>query len=134
MNRVKTFGLAAISLMALPWFAQPMYAHHGTATSFDQKKVIEMKGTVKEFRWRNPHCELVLDGKDEVGNSMSMSVEMGSPGQLVMTGMTRNTFKAGDEVTLEVHPSFVNPALGEKTNGKVWVNGKEVPLTPIRPE
>jgi hypothetical protein len=122
-------GLAALALMAVP-----VFGHHGTATSFDSKKVVEMKGTVKEFRWRNPHCELVLDGKDETGKAVSMSVEMGSPGQLVMTGMTRNTFKPGDEVVLEVHPSFVNPALGEKTNGKVFVNGKEVSLTAIRAE
>jgi len=57
---------------------------------------------------------------------------MGSPGQLVMTGMTRNTFKPGDEVILKVHPSFVNPGSGVKIDGPVWVNGKEIPLTPRR--
>ena len=119
MNKVKICGLIALALIAVP-----LFAHHGTATSFDTKKVVTMTGLVKEFRWRNPHAELVLDGKDDAGQAMSYSIEMGAPAQLAMDGLTRNTFRPGDEVVIEVHPSFSSPSVGEN-GGKIWINGKE---------
>jgi len=119
MNKAKVFGLLALALLTVP-----LLAHHGTATSFDTKKVIKMTGRVKEFRWRNPHAELVLDGKDDTGNAISYSIEMGAPAQLAIDGMTRKTFQPGDEVVIEAHPSFASPAVGE-TGGKIWINGNE---------
>jgi hypothetical protein len=109
----------------------PLFAHHGTAASYDQNKVVKVKGIVKEFLWRNPHSSLYLEGKDDSGKTVVYSIEMGSPGQLAKGGYTRNTFKPGDEVTFEMHPSFSNPTSGENLagNGSV-INGK--PFNPIR--
>ena len=126
MKKVIVSGLLGVSLLAVP-----VFAHHGTATSFDTKKVVKMSGLVKEFRWRNPHAELIFDGKDDAGQPMSYSIEMGAPAQLAMDGLTRNTFKPGDEVVVEAHPSFASPGVGE-TGGKIWVNGKEVYHSPTR--
>ena len=126
MNRVKVSGLLAMVLLALP-----LFAHHGTATSFDTKKVVKMAGLVKEFRWRNPHAELIFDGKDDAGQPLTYSIEMGAPAQLAMDGLTRNSFKPGDEVLVEAHPSFANAGVGE-TAGKILVNGKEVYHSPAR--
>src|SRR5271165_929357 len=88
----------------------PLFGHHGTGASYDQKKVVRVEGTVTEFIWRNPHSSLYIDGKDEAGNPVNYSIEMFSPGQMVKQGYTRNVFKAGDHVVIEVHPSFTHPA------------------------
>jgi Family of unknown function (DUF6152) len=122
MSKTALCGVAVLAFAALP-----LFGHHGTATSYNQKIVVKVKGTVKEFVWRNPHSELFIIGKDESGNAVTYAVECGSPGQLAKIGMTRKTFQPGDQVDVETHPSFVNPASGERT-GRVWVNGKELPL------
>ena len=108
----------------------PLFAHHGTGASYDQKKWVRAEGKVTEFIWRNPHSSLYLDGKDESGMPVSYAIEMGSPGQMVKQGYTRNMFKPGDHVVIEVHPSFTHPASGECLGCKILVNGKE-PGNPV---
>jgi hypothetical protein len=128
MNRVKTHGLTVLVLMA-PW--GPLVAHHGTAGSYDDSKVVTIQGTVKEFRWRNPHSALFLVGKDESGKQVTYALEMGSPVTLVRLGYSRDTFKVGDQAVMDMHPSFTNPVNGyaptslrAEVNGKVLRSGK----------
>jgi hypothetical protein len=103
----------------------PLSAHHGTAASYDQKKVVPVQGTVVQFLWRNPHSALFLETKDENGKVGNFSVEMFSPGLMVKQGYTRNSFKAGDQVVIEVHPSLAGEPVGECLGCKVLVNGKD---------
>jgi hypothetical protein len=121
MNSEKISGLMAIALLCI---GLPAFAHHGTAGSYDQTKVVKIKGTVKEFRWRNPHSALFLVGKDVAGNEVTYSLEMGSPVTLVKYGLTRDSFKVGDEMVVEMHPSFTNPASGEAVSREYVINGK----------
>ena len=113
---------ACIGLMAA---VVPLSAHHGTATSYDQKKLVPVQGTVVQFLWRNPHSALFLETKDENGKVGNFSVEMFSPGLMVKQGYTRNSFKAGDQVVIEVHPSLAGEPVGECLGCKVLVNGKD---------
>jgi len=105
--------------------ALPLSAHHGTAASYDQKKTVTVKGVVTQFLWRNPHSALFLETKDENGKPGKYSVEMFSPGLAVKQGYSRNSFKVGDEVVLELHPSLVGEPVGECLGCKVLVNGKD---------
>jgi hypothetical protein len=105
--------------------AATLFAHHGTATSYDQKRTLTIKGTVTQFLWRNPHSALFVEIKDDNGKSSNYAIEMWSPGLMVKQGYTRTTFKAGDQVTLEVHPSLVNEPVGECLGCKLLVNGKD---------
>lgn len=99
-------------------------AHHGTAGFYDKEKVIRIEGTVKEFRWRNPHSGLFLYVKDASGETKVYAIEMGSPASLSKRGYSRQTFKPGDTVVAEVYPSFGSETNGEADSGNVWVNGK----------
>ena len=103
----------------------PLAAHHGTAASYDQQKVLTVKGVVTQFLWRNPHSALFLETKDQNGKSAIYSVEMFSPGLMVKQGYTRTSFKVGDEVVLELHPSLAGEPVGECLGCKVLVNGKD---------
>jgi hypothetical protein len=122
MDMRKTIILATLGLML---GVIPMLAHHGTAASYDQKKVLTLKGTVNEFLWRNPHCALFLDVKDENGKVVNYSIEMFSPNLMVGRGYTKNVLKRGDEVTIEVHPSLAGTPSGECLGCKLLVNGKD---------
>ena len=121
----KQLAPALAFLAAMSAAVVPLSAHHGTATSYDQKKIVPVQGTVVQFLWRNPHSALFLETKDEHGKVATFSVEMFSPGLMVKQGYTRTSFKAGDQVVIEVHPSLAGEPVGECLGCKVLVNGKD---------
>jgi hypothetical protein len=85
-------------------------AHHSTA-GYEMKKTVALKGTVTQWIWRNPHCILVWDVKDEAGKVTRWSGEMQSPISNTGMGLNRDTFKPGDELTVTVHPGPNSQAL-----------------------
>lgn len=95
------FGVAAISFCAL---APPAIAHHSFAM-FDRTKLIAYAGTLKEFERTNPHSWLHVIVKDPAtGRDNEWSFEMGALAQLQQQGLSANSLKAGDRVTVEAHP------------------------------
>jgi len=86
------------------------HAHH-SAAMFDDTSVLELRGTVKELQWTNPHIWLqVLVGSDDAVTEWSF--EGGSPNSLSRQGWRSTTFRAGDVVTLRVHPMKDGTAAG----------------------
>ncbi len=81
----------------------PLVAHH-SAAGIDRTKTLVVTGTVKEFRWTNPHSWIDLDVTDDKGVSTTWSVEMTSPTFLVRAGWKRSTLKAGDKVSVTLRP------------------------------
>ena len=96
----KTFALAGVTTLAL---ALPAYAHHSFAM-FDAAKETTLQGTVKEFQWTNPHAwvQLLVPGPD--GKATEWSIECASPNALKRQGWRGTTIKAGDRVTVVIHP------------------------------
>jgi hypothetical protein len=123
-NRSKRMFLLMLAVLGAVGAAN---AHHGTAASYDQKKIVTIKGTVSEFLWRNPHSALFLDVKDASGTVTNYAIEMFSPILMVKGGYTRDVFKAGDEVAIDVHPSLAGEPSGECLGCKFLVNGAEPP-------
>jgi hypothetical protein len=78
-------------------------AHHSFAM-FDQSQTITLKGEVTDFRWTNPHVFIELNVKNDAGSVDEWSIEMTSPEHLSRAGWRPSTLKAGDRVTLNVHP------------------------------
>jgi len=81
----------------------PVIAHHGAAT-FDVGKKLEMEATVTEWVWANPHCFLKFDVTDAGGAVAHWIAETSNPPDMVNRGWARNSFKAGDRVTVTVEP------------------------------
>lgn len=123
MKKLKAIGLVALALLVA---SGSLFAHHGTAGSYDHKKVVTVKGVVKEFRWRNPHSAIFLMGKDTSGAEVTYAIEMSAPASALKRGYTRNTMKPGDEVVMQMYPSFTNPVNGVSvTEAPIIINGKE---------
>ena len=102
----------------------PLAAHHGTAASYDQNKWVTVKGIVTQYIWRNPHSALFLDVKDASGKVAGYTIEMYSPGLMVKAGYSRTSFKPGDEVVIDVHPSLAGEPVGECLGCKISINGR----------
>ena len=88
---------------ALALTAGPILAHHSFAM-FDQSKSVELRGTVKSFRWSNPHVFIQLVVTKEGSDDEEWSIEMTSPEHLARVGWKPGTLKPGDKVTLVIHP------------------------------
>jgi hypothetical protein len=94
------FGLAiAFGLLA----AIPAWAHHSMA-GFDRTKTISITGTVKEFKWANPHSWIEVEVPDGKGGVTDWNVEMTSPAVLIRAGWKSSVMKPGDKVTVACHP------------------------------
>jgi hypothetical protein len=94
---------------------------------FDPKQSITLHGTVKEFRWTNPHVFIQLMVTDEgVGAPAGeWSIELTSPEHLVRAGWKPGTLKSGDKVTIVIHP------IREGGMGGQFVSGIAADGTPI---
>jgi hypothetical protein len=103
-------GVIAFSLAGL--MAASLEGHHSPAV-FDRTKEVKLAGTVKEFRWSNPHSFIELDVRNEKGGTDTWAVEMNPPSYLVKAGWTSKTVKPGDTVTIMVNPLRTNETIGK---------------------
>ena len=60
-----------------------------------------VKGMVTKVVWMNPHIWIYIDSKDDKGNLVQWQCEGGPPNSLTRQGWTRNSLKAGDNVTID---------------------------------
>jgi hypothetical protein len=86
-------GLAMILLLAAP-----IFAHHGAAAY--EPTVSTVKGTIVEFDFINPHCQLYIDAPGDGGKTVRWSGEFTNPNTLHRRGWTKEMFKPGDPITL----------------------------------
>ena len=77
----------------------PLLAHHGSA-AFENGKTMTLKGTVKSWTYMNPHCLLTFDVTGDEGKVVQWIVETQAPGIMYPAGYRKDSFKAGDEVTV----------------------------------
>jgi hypothetical protein len=80
----------------------PAIAHHSYAM-FDMQKTVKLEATVARFKWQNPHAFIEADA-NVGGRTERWTIEMTSPNNLAQSGWKRTTLRAGDKVTLHVHP------------------------------
>jgi hypothetical protein len=79
------------------------YGHHSMA-GFDRAKTVNLVGTVKQFKWANPHSWIEMDVPNDKGGVDTWNVEMTSPAVLIRAGWKSNTIKPGDKVSIAAHP------------------------------
>ena len=121
--------LLAVALFAA--WAGAAVAHHSPAV-FDRTKEVKLTGVVKEFRWSNPHSFIELSVANGKGGTDAWAVEMDGPSYLVKAGWKSNTIKAGDQVTVTIHPLRTDEKAGQFVsitlpNGQVL--GNRTPVT-----
>ncbi len=79
------------------------WSHHSHAM-FDHDKEVTITGTVSQWVFRNPHVFLYVDAKAESGETVTYTVEMSNITNMLKVGFGATTFKAGDKVTVTMHP------------------------------
>lgn len=91
-----------LALLTLAAVQAALLGHH-SAAMFDNTKVVEISGTIKEFQWTNPHIWIQVNVQSSAG-TQEWSIEGGGPNSLSRQGWRPTTFKAGETVTFRINP------------------------------
>lgn len=94
---------AVPSLLLGGLLAGAALAHHA-GTMFDRTNPVAVTGTMKEFRWANPHSWLSMEVPDGKGGSDLWTLEGGSVTFMVHNGWTRTSIMPGDPIKAIVAP------------------------------
>lgn len=88
-----------ISLAALLGSAA-VYAHHSFSAEFDVGRPVNITGAVTNIEWTNPHAWVHLAVEDDQGRVQDWAVEMLGVNAIVRSGMSPQTVKNGDILTI----------------------------------
>jgi hypothetical protein len=72
----------------------PLLAHHGFNVEFDGTKCMDLKGTLTNLLWENPHAYFDMEVPGPSGKTVRWHLEMITPNALTRNGTTRQDFLA----------------------------------------
>jgi hypothetical protein len=119
------FLIAFALVISLSILSLPLAAHHGNA-AYDATKQINLKGTVTQFIWANPHCVVLFDATDDSGQAVHWMAETENPTTMTNMGWLKSSLKPGDAITIRV----ITVKNGKPIGRIVWVelpNGQKLP-------
>lgn len=102
MRKVFLSALTAMLLLSVA-----AYAHHSYAATYDTSKEIKLAGKLMQFSFKNPHSYVTVQAPDPKGKMQRWAVEWAGTSQLGARGITQDTLKIGDEITIVGRPSRV---------------------------
>lgn len=103
-----------LATLAMALSSAPAFAHHSTNGVYDETKEVELVGTVKQWRYINPHPSLLVEVTDANGETAEWDVSYGGSAvaHLNRRGYTASTFKPGDRIKLKGAPARLEGAHG----------------------
>ena len=98
--------------MVLLMICVPAFAHHG-GSDYDTIHLKTLKGTVTEFLWENPHCQVFFDVNEvKAGSPVRWGIETLAPAVLKRAGWSPKTLQPGDQITITFAPSKKGTPVG----------------------
>ena len=94
-------------------------AHHSTAGIYNEDVLVEITGTVREWRFVNPHPSLIIEVTGDDGALQEWDVSYGGAAvtHLRRRGYTPETFRAGDVIVVRGFAAKVDTAFGMLIRG-----------------
>ncbi len=93
------FGLLTAAFTVLP-----VSARHSFQATYNLDTTIEIRGTLVQVNFRNPHASIMIMAPDENGDMQRWGIEWGGASLLQRQGLTRESFRAGDQVIVTGQP------------------------------
>ena len=127
MDTRRRLTLLAFATLVGAVFTTTGLAHHSTAI-YDSDNPVELRGTVVEWKFTNPHCLIRLEVADGRGATTVWTLEGGNTSGLFRQGWTPLTLKPGDKLVITVRPLRSGAPGGNYSNVR-WADG-----TPVNPK
>jgi hypothetical protein len=120
-------ALAALPIAVPLVLAPPLASAHHSYAMFDSSSTRTVVGTVARLEWKNPHVFLwvYVPKPGAPGEHDLWAFENGSPTGLSARGWTRNSFKAGERVTIDYWP-LRNGSKGGHFEQATWSDGRKL--------
>ena len=106
-SRARRPLLALAVAVGIALAAAPTLAHHSRAM-FDTGKNITLRGVVDEYRWQNPHSQIIVRvgaGAADRSTVGTWTVEASAIGVMTSGGWTPRTYNFGEPITVVAHPN-----------------------------
>jgi uncharacterized protein DUF6152 len=103
MRRISYIATVAVLMLA----AVAAYGHHSYAATYDTSKEVKLQGKLIQFVFRNPHSYVTIQAPDDKGAMQRWSVEWAGTSQLSNRGITQETLKINDAISIVGRPSRV---------------------------
>jgi hypothetical protein len=121
--KTRVIGLSAAATLL---FCVAVFAHHSNS-AYEVEKVQTLTGTVKSWKWSNPHTWLTLAVENEKGETTDWELEGRAPGVLGRIGWDRFVLKPGEKVTVHMSPAKDGSHVGiiarvTKSDGTILAN------------
>ncbi|MFT3905395.1 MAG: DUF6152 family protein [Steroidobacteraceae bacterium] len=101
MSRFST----ALPALLCGCLATPLALAHHSAAMFDHSSTVTIQGTIKTYEWTNPHVWIWVLVEDRNGGEPKLwGIETANLSMARRYGFTKDTFKAGDKVTMVINP------------------------------
>lgn len=99
MGSINKFLCASI-LLSIPAIA---LSHHAF-NMYDDAKYQKMTATVVDYNWKNPHVTLIVEVRKGEKFEGKWTIDCSSPNILARRGWKADALKAGDAVSVVIHP------------------------------
>ena len=97
--KIRVLAAGTLVLLAVTTLSGVLFAHHARAGYGDKDET--MRGTVVEYKWKNPHVFITFDVKGGDGKIVQWVGELSSVTTMIGMGMTRVSLKPGDEIIID---------------------------------
>lgn len=128
MPSMRTMG-ALTCMMVICVLTTPTARAHHSAAAFDPTQFVTVEGTVREYKWGNPHIYMSVDAIDASGKKYVQLIEAAPAAQLLSRGVTRDLVRAGDHVTIRANPHRGGPGYAVLGFELIKADGSRYPLT-----
>lgn len=92
-------------LLALVAAVVSASAHHSFVVFFDDQRIIEVTGSVTDFRFTNPHAIISFSVKNKQGRVEAWRAETNAVTLLRRRGWTKDSLTVGEVITVEGWPA-----------------------------
>lgn len=92
--------------------AVPAYSHHAASAEFDTDKVFQIKGTLTQIEWINPHAYLHFDVVGSDGKTNSWAMLLAGTTVLRKSGIAQQMLSVSQTYTVTFNPSKKGKPIG----------------------